>query len=161
MNIPLNIDWQQILLHLLNFAILAFGLYLLLYKPIKEFMNKRGAYYQEMSDQAQIRLDRAAVKERDWDIKMAAIDIEIHRKEEEAKRKFSQEVDNLRAQTQKQCDELLRQTRENAANEREKILSEAKKEVGELAIQAVEKLLDLTSEKPMDNFLEMGEKGGE
>ena len=31
MNIPLNIDWQQILLHLLNFVILAGGLYLLLY----------------------------------------------------------------------------------------------------------------------------------
>ena len=29
MNIPLNIDWQQILLHLLNFVILAGGLYLL------------------------------------------------------------------------------------------------------------------------------------
>lgn len=32
MNIPLNIDWQQILLHLFNFAILAGGLYLLLYR---------------------------------------------------------------------------------------------------------------------------------
>ena len=31
---PLNIDWQQILLHLLNFAILFAGLWLLLYKPV-------------------------------------------------------------------------------------------------------------------------------
>ena len=46
MNIPLNIDWQQILLHLLNFAILAGGLYLLLYKPVKAFMEQRQAYYQ-------------------------------------------------------------------------------------------------------------------
>ena len=30
MNIPLNIDWQQILLHLMNFVILAGGLYFLL-----------------------------------------------------------------------------------------------------------------------------------
>ena len=36
MNIPLNIDFQQILLHLLNFAILGGGLYLLLYKPVKQ-----------------------------------------------------------------------------------------------------------------------------
>lgn len=35
MNIPLNIDWQQILLHLFNFAILVGGLYLLLYNPVK------------------------------------------------------------------------------------------------------------------------------
>ena len=47
MNIPLNIDWQQILLHLLNFVILAGGLYLLLYKPVKTFMEKRQLYYQE------------------------------------------------------------------------------------------------------------------
>ena len=41
MNIPLNIDWQQILLHLLNFAILAGGLYLLLYKPVKAGISSR------------------------------------------------------------------------------------------------------------------------
>ena len=56
MNIPLNIDWQQILLHLLNFAILAGGLYFLLYKPVKDFMDKRTAYYKEMDDQANARL---------------------------------------------------------------------------------------------------------
>ena len=38
---PLNIDWQQILLHLLNFLILAVGLYFILYKPVKKFMKKR------------------------------------------------------------------------------------------------------------------------
>jgi len=51
-NIPLNIDWQQILLHLLNFVILAGGLYLLLYKPVKTFMEKRQQYYQEQDAKA-------------------------------------------------------------------------------------------------------------
>ena len=37
---PLNINWQQILLHLLNLVILAVGLYLILYKPVKKFMQK-------------------------------------------------------------------------------------------------------------------------
>ena len=53
MNIPLNIDWQQILLHLLNFAILAGGLYLLLYKPVKAFMAKREGWYQQQADEAE------------------------------------------------------------------------------------------------------------
>lgn len=39
MNIPLNIDWQQILLHFFNFSILVGGLYLLLFKPVKRFME--------------------------------------------------------------------------------------------------------------------------
>ena len=46
MGIPLNVDWQQILLHLFNFIILFGGLWLLLYKPVKNFMAKREAYYR-------------------------------------------------------------------------------------------------------------------
>ena len=48
MSIPLNIDWQQILLHLFNFAILAGGLYLLLYRPVKQFMERRQTHYEEL-----------------------------------------------------------------------------------------------------------------
>lgn len=36
MNMPLNMDWQQILLHLLNFVILFAILYFLLYEPVKK-----------------------------------------------------------------------------------------------------------------------------
>ena len=57
MQIPLNIDWQQILLHLFNFTILAGGLYLLLYRPVKNFIKKREEHYQS--------LDQAAQKDRE------------------------------------------------------------------------------------------------
>ena len=60
MSIPLNIDWQQILLHLFNFAILAGGLYLLLYRPVKQFMEQREAAYQKSHDAAQAAEERAA-----------------------------------------------------------------------------------------------------
>ena len=50
MNIPLNIDWQQILLHFFNFSILVGGLYLLLFKPMKDFMAKREQHYQAIDD---------------------------------------------------------------------------------------------------------------
>lgn len=51
--VPLNIDWQQILLHLLNFVILFAGLYLLLYKPVKAFMQKRREHYEKMDKDAE------------------------------------------------------------------------------------------------------------
>ena len=50
MNIPLNIDWQQIILHLLNFAILAGGLYFLLYHPVRKFMDQREEHYRQMEN---------------------------------------------------------------------------------------------------------------
>ena len=55
MNIPLNIDWQQILLHFFNFSILVGGLYLLLFKPVKSFMAKREKHYADMESAAVAR----------------------------------------------------------------------------------------------------------
>ena len=49
---PLNIDWQQILLHLFNFVLLFAILYFLLYKPVKKFMDDRTAYYKDIEDKA-------------------------------------------------------------------------------------------------------------
>ena len=43
----LGIDIQQILLHLLNFVILFTGLYVLLYGPVKKFMDSRIEEYKK------------------------------------------------------------------------------------------------------------------
>ena len=53
---PLNIDWQQILLHLLNFVILFAILYLLLYRPVKRFMGRRAEHYKKMDEEANANL---------------------------------------------------------------------------------------------------------
>ena len=50
---PLNIDWQQILLHLLNFVILFAGLWLLLYKPVRKFMQNRREHYEKTDAEAE------------------------------------------------------------------------------------------------------------
>ena len=64
MNIPLNIDWQQILLHFFNFSILVGGLYLLLFKPVKNFMDKRAKHYQDMESAAVEREKKTAAPQR-------------------------------------------------------------------------------------------------
>ena len=67
MNIPLNIDWQQILLHFFNFSILVGGLYLLLFKPVKDFMAKREQHYQAIDDDAAAKQREAEEKVRSAD----------------------------------------------------------------------------------------------
>ena len=59
MNLPLNIDLQQIFLHMLNFVILAGGLYFILYSPVKKFMDQRAARYAEMDAAAAQKLAEA------------------------------------------------------------------------------------------------------
>ena len=77
MNIPLNIDWQQILLHFFNFSILVGGLYLLLFKPVKDFMAKREQHYQAIDDDAAAKLREAEEKVRSADERVAALDNEL------------------------------------------------------------------------------------
>ena len=56
MGIPLNIDWQHILLHVFNFVILVGGLYFLLYNPIRKFIAKREEHYRKLDEEANAKL---------------------------------------------------------------------------------------------------------
>ena len=67
---PLNIDFQQIFLHLLNFTILFGALYFLLYSPVKDFMAKRAAYYEDMDNQAKQTLEDAGQVRADYEQKL-------------------------------------------------------------------------------------------
>ena len=88
MNIPLNIDWQQILLHVLNFVILFGGLYFLLYKPVKNFMAKREAHYAEMAQKAQSELDSAEKIKADYQEQLKSVEGEISAKRTEAQKEL-------------------------------------------------------------------------
>ena len=104
-NIPLNIDWQQILLHFFNFSILVGGLYLLLFKPVKNFMDKREKHYADMESAAVDREKdtealKAAMAQRE-----AALDAELEEKRaaaaQEAENYMQQQRDAAKAQADK------------------------------------------------------------
>ena len=46
---PLNIDFTQVLLHMLNFVILAGALGFLLFKPITKFMADRQKHFEDLA----------------------------------------------------------------------------------------------------------------
>ena len=103
-NIPLNIDWQQILLHFFNFSILVGGLYLLLFKPVKNFMDKREKHYADMESAAVDREKdtealKAAMAQRE-----AALDAELEEKRaaaaQEAENYMQQQRDAAKAQAE-------------------------------------------------------------
>ena len=99
-NIPLNIDWQQILLHWMNLAILVGGLYFLLFKPVKQFMEKRQAHYQEMEDKAAGKLQEAEGVKAQYQQKLDGVEAELH----EARAKVQQAVEKS---TQEQLERRL------------------------------------------------------
>ena len=161
MNIPLNIDWQQILLHLMNFAILGGGLYFLLYRPVKRFMDQREAFYQEQADkaaqtskdaedlktQAQQELDRA--QEQLMDIRRNA--------QAEAHAAAQQQL----AEAHKQAEKILADAQTQAVRSRDKMMADARQAVKEMAVEAAEKLVLQSDGDAFDRFLDLaGEEDG-
>lgn len=141
MNIPLNIDWQQILLHLFNFAILAGGLYFLLYKPVKNFMEQRIAYYQGLEQEAADKLEQAKAQEEEYRKRLENADLEVNRKKEQAARDAEKTAKMILDDANKQKEQILEQAKQAADHEKEKILQDAKEEIVGLAMAATVKML--------------------
>ena len=106
MNIPLNIDLQQILLHLLNFTILAFGLYFLLYKPVKDFMAKREAHYAAMDAEAEEHLAKAKESEELYRARLDSAEGEIA----ELRRSAAADMERLSEQRSREAEAEARKT---------------------------------------------------
>ena len=158
MNIPLNIDWQQILLHLMNFVILAGGLYFLLYKPVKAFMDKRAVYYQEQADQAAQTTQAAQQLKADYEARLSAADDEIREEKKQAQKDAAaaaqQQLDAARAEAEK----IVSDAQAMAERSREKIVRQAGQDVKDLAAEATEKLVLQSGGDAFDQFLDLAEK---
>lgn len=159
MNIPLNINLQQILLHLMNFAILAGGLYFLLYNPVKKFMAQRTAHYQELDDAAQKKLAEADRLKEQYTEQLKAADEQVHAMRADAMRAVQDQTDAQLADAARQAEAVLREASREAARSREKILAETRKDLKELAVTATEKLLLESEGDPIDQFLKAAERG--
>ncbi len=158
MNIPLNIDFHQILLHLFNFAILAFGLYFLLYKPVKDFMASRQAHYEAMKAEAEDCLKKAKESEELYAQRLGAADQEIAQKRREAAVEAEALASRRMAETEAKAAKLMAEARESAGREREKLLAEAREEVSEIAVTAVKKLMNTSLSESYDEFLSAAER---
>lgn len=153
-DLPLNIDVQQILLHFFNFAILFVGLYLILYKPVKDFMDNRTAKYNKDKEEAENLLNSAAEKEKLYQEKLEATDKEIADK----KRKADAEIDELRstgvAQAKKEAESIVENARKEAFTLKENIIKSAEKDITEMVEQASRKMmLEESTEDVYDAFL--------
>lgn len=160
MGVPLNIDWQQILLHLFNFLILAGGLYLLLYKPVKSFMEKRKAYYADMDAEARADREAAAREKADYTehLKAAEADIADMKKKamEEAKKSADDYLENARAERAA----ILSKAQTEAEAEKNKIFAKANSEIESMVYHAIDKMMIPESVDPLDDFLDKAEKEG-
>lgn len=139
--VPLNIDWQQILLHLFNFVVLFAVLYFLLYNPVKKFMESREEHYKKLDDDAKRNLEESESVKSEYDNKLKNANTEIAQLKEKAYKDAEQMKQNKVDETKALTDKMLNDAKETIENERRKILSEAQAEISQMVTDAVGKVV--------------------
>lgn len=156
---PLNIDWQQILLHWMNLAILTGGLYFILYKPVKQFMSKREEYYRELDRRAEEKLSQANQAHETYQAKLEQADEEIRQARAQAQLAAQQSVKEQLAQAKDQAQHIVALARVEAEHSRDQMMKQSKRELKELAAKAAKKLAAHPDADPFDQFLNLAEGG--
>lgn len=152
---PLNVDWQQILLHWMNLAILTGGLYFLLYKPVKQFMEKREAHYRELEEQAARKLEEAEALKASYQAKLDGAEEEIRQTRAKAQAAVQQSVEEQMAQAR----QIVTKAQAEAASSRERMMKESQRELRELTAAAVKKLTVKADTDLFNQFLDLAEGG--
>ena len=153
---PLNIDWQQILLHLLNFVILAGGLYFLLYKPVKSFMAKREQHYRELEEQTAADRREAAALRKAAQEKYDAAEDEISHLRTRVSDELEAEKQKQLAEARQQARRILETAGKTAELRNKKALVDSNEEIRAMALEAVQKLL-INDGNALDQFLDAAE----
>lgn len=162
MNLPLNIDWQQIILHLFNFVVLFAILYFLLYKPVKDFMEKRTEYYKRLDEDANSNLVVAEKTRIEYKEKLAKADEEISQKKEIARKESEEEGAVIIRQAEKKAEKIIKEARQIAEIEHDNMIKEARNEITEMVVSATEKIvLQASTTESFDQFLNTVERSGD
>ncbi len=152
--VPLNIDWQQILLHLFNFVILFAILYLLLYKPIKNFIEKRRQAYIDMDNEANLNKSESEKLKAQYEEKLAKAETEIASDKNAAIKDAKEKAERIVADAENEAKTIIDKAQEKAKTQKEKIIAEANEEITNIAKEAAAKVVFGSTSEAYDSFLD-------
>ena len=150
---PLNIDIVQILLHMLNFIILAGGLTLLLFKPVVKFLDERKAHYEELEKDIAARTGENEKLKAEYEERLKSAEAEIAAKQAEADKKSAAAVKEAVDSANEKARAIIAAAEEEAEQRRGQILDSAQTEIGELVIEATQKLIGASADAKQSRAL--------
>ncbi len=153
----MNIDIQQILLHLFNVAILFAIIYFLLYKPVKNFMDKRHQSYVDMDNEANDKLKEAEEIKKQYEDKLVKAEEEIKVLKSEASKAADLRASESEQAARAQAEEIIKNAKAQAESEKNRILSKTGDEIAEIAREAASKVVFNNSSEAFDSFLKAAE----
>lgn len=136
-----------------NLIILGFGLYYILYKPVKAFMDKREAYYKELDDSANKKNEDADKLLKEYQDKLAKADEEIKDKKNIAMKELDDKVNSELNKAKEDAKRIVEDAKAQGQKKHDELVESANKDICDLAIKATSKLVDKTLDDSYDEFL--------
>lgn len=155
---PLNINFQQIFLHMLNFIILFGALYFLLYNPVKKFMDHRNDSLKAELEKSENAMAAAEALKAEYTEKMAAADAEIAEAKNRSAQEAAEAARAVTAEAETRAAEILESARGRAKEEADALIRGAQRSIRELAAESAGKLVSEDSSEAFDCFLELVEQ---
>lgn len=141
-----------------NLIILGFGLYLLLYKPVKAFMDKREAYYKDLDDSANKKNEDAEKLLKEYQDKLAKADEEIKDKKNIVMKELDDKVNSELNKAKEDAKRIVEDAKAQGQKKHDELVESANKDICDLAIKATSKLVDKTLDDSYDEFLKSVKK---
>lgn len=136
-----------------NLIILGFGLYYILYKPVKVFVDKREAYYKELDDSANKKNEDADKLLKEYQDKLAKADEEIKDKKNIAMKELDDKVNSELNKAKEDAKRIVEDAKAQGQKKHDELVESANKDICDLAIKATSKLVDKTLDDSYDEFL--------
>jgi F-type H+-transporting ATPase subunit b len=137
----LGINLAQLISQVVNFTLMAVLLYLLLYKPVLNFMRARQERISRAMTEADIARANAAKAQQEYDHRVA----EGQRKAQEIIGQAAQAGEKvaaeIKAEAQREADAIRQKAREEAAEEKGRVLADVQSQMATLSLLAMERVL--------------------
>ena len=162
----LGFDLVQVLLHMLNFVILAGGLWLLLYKPVMKFLEERKAHFEALEAQSEAAKEESARLQEAYATRIHDAETEIAALRQKAEREGAAAAKSYIDAAKDKSAAIISAAEQAAEMRRAQILDSAQTEIGELVLEAAQKLLCDTADPERtgalyDEFLRRAEANAE
>ena len=158
---PLNIDPQQILLHLFNLVLLFGILYILLYKPVHDFMEKREDEYRQRDKDTKDALSDAQKLKADYETKIAEAEKENAKLRADISTQAEADREKIIGDAHEHAAKIVSDARDKAQKEHDRLIARAQTEIAEYVSKAAEKVVmkNDTLQDDFDSFFESVEAG--
>ena len=153
---PLNIDPQQILLHLFNLVLLFGILYVLLYKPVHDFMENREKEYAKRDKDTKDALSDAEKLKAEYETKIAEAEKDYAVTRANISAEAEADRERIIGDAHEHAAKIVEDARDKAQKEHDRLMARAQSEIAEYVSKAAEKIVmkegDL--EDDFDTFFE-------